>query len=82
MPTVLRVSGFAFSFFPGDGDHEPPHVHVRYAGKRIVVDIASGYVRRIWGMNTADISRAQQLVRAHRDELLVAWREWHPLKES
>jgi hypothetical protein len=27
MPTLLRVEGFRFSFFAGDGV-EPPHVHV------------------------------------------------------
>jgi hypothetical protein len=82
MPTVLRVGGFAFSFFPGDGDHEPPHVHVSYAGKRIVVEVESGYVRRIQGMSVPDIRTAQKLVQLHRDELLAAWRKWHPMEES
>jgi hypothetical protein len=27
MPTLLRIEGFRFSFFAGDGV-EPPHVHV------------------------------------------------------
>ena len=80
MPTVLRVGGFAFKLIPGD--HDPPHVHVRYSGKGVVVEILSERFRKVRGMNAADISRAQQLVRFHRAELLSAWAELHLAKES
>jgi hypothetical protein len=71
MPVVLRVGGFAFSIYPGD--HDPPHVHVRYSGTRAVVDIESEQVRDSRGMTTPDVAEAQRLVRMHRAELLANW---------
>jgi hypothetical protein len=75
MPTVLRVEGFTFRVIPGD--HDPPHVHARYGGKSVVVEIVSEQTRKVRGMSEPDIRRAKQIVRLHRDELLDAWDEWH-----
>jgi len=80
MPTVLRVGGFAFSFFPDD--HEPPHVHVRYSGGLLVMEIQSERIRDAFGMNEADISYARRLIRLHRADLLAAWEEQHSRKET
>ena len=80
MPTVLRVDGFAFSFFPGD--HEPPHVHVRYSGGQLVMVIESERVRNVRSMSEADIGKTRMLVRLHRAALLKAWAEWHPAKDQ
>ena len=71
MPTVLRVGGFKFGFFPDD--HEPPHVHVRYAGATAVLEILAGTARDISGMKDPDVRRAQRIVEEHRDELLLMW---------
>jgi hypothetical protein len=71
MPTVLRVEGFTFKVIPAD--HDPPHVHVRYAGASAIVDIVSEATRDARRMNDPDLRRAQELVREHRDELLEAW---------
>jgi len=71
MPTVLRIGGFAFSIYPGD--HPPPHVHVRYSGRRAVVEIESEKVRDSRGMATPNVAEAQRLVRTHRAELLASW---------
>ena len=73
MPTVLRVGGFSFSIYPGD--HDPPHVHVWYAGAGAVVAIEPELVRSIKGMKKPEIAEALKLVRAHRDKLLAAWAE-------
>jgi hypothetical protein len=79
MPVVLRVGGFAFSIY--HNDHDPPHVHVRYGGNGVVVDIVSREVRKIRGMTNADIGRAQLLVQGHCAELLVAWQQLHSEEE-
>jgi len=71
MPVVLRVGGFAFRIF--HGDHDPPHVHVWYAGTAAVIEILSEHARDANGMNDPDLRRAQKLVREHRDTLLEAW---------
>jgi hypothetical protein len=75
MPTVLRVGGFAFSIYPDD--HPPPHVHVRYSGGQLVMDVESERVRNVRDMSEADIGRARRLVRLHREELLAGWAKWH-----
>jgi hypothetical protein len=79
MPTVLRVGGFAFSIYPGD--HDPPHVHVWYAGTEAIVLIEQDLVRSIKGMKKPEIARALTLVRTHRDELLAAWAETRSTRE-
>ncbi|MFL5383987.1 MAG: DUF4160 domain-containing protein [Longimicrobiaceae bacterium] len=73
MPVVLRVGGFSFGIFRGD--HEPPHVHVRYSGGRLVIEIESERIRGVAGMNASDIAHARRLVRTYRDDLLAAWAE-------
>lgn len=80
MPTVLRVGGFEFGIYPDD--HEPPHVHVRYSGGRVVVAIESEHLRGAQGMTAANISHARRLVRLHREELLAAWAELHPEEDQ
>lgn len=79
MPVVLRVGGFAFGFY--SDDHVPPHVHVRYSGGKVVMEIESERIRRVARMNASDIAHPRRLVRTHRDELLAAWAE-HFKKEA
>ncbi|HET7233091.1 MAG TPA: DUF4160 domain-containing protein [Longimicrobium sp.] len=79
MPVVLRVDGFAFKFY--SGDHDPPHVHVRYGGTGAVIDIATGHVRSS-AMRQPDLARACALVRDHRDALLSAWLAWKLNREG
>jgi hypothetical protein len=70
MPTALRVDGFSFSFYAGD--HEPPHVHVRYGGAAAVIEIGTGRVRST-NMRDPDLARASALVRKHAETLSAAW---------
>jgi hypothetical protein len=72
MPTVLRVEGFAFSFFPGD--HEPAHVHVRYAGRKCRIVLSTLELSRS-DMNTSEEGRAVRIVASHREALSAAWLE-------
>ncbi|HEV7590802.1 MAG TPA: DUF4160 domain-containing protein [Longimicrobium sp.] len=72
MPTVLTVGGFAFSFFPDD--HEPAHVHVRYAGKKCRIVLETLKLSKST-MNTSDEASALRLVSVHREELMLAWAE-------
>jgi hypothetical protein len=72
MPTVLRVGGFAFGIYPGD--HDPPHVHVWYAGKRCRIVLETLLVTGS-NMSRSDAARAVHLVASHREELMLAWTE-------
>jgi len=73
MPVVLRVDGFVFGFFAGD--HEPPHVHVWYAGNTAILEIETGRARTT-ALRRPELAKAQALLRAHRDELLAEWLAW------
>jgi hypothetical protein len=79
MPTVLRVGGFKFGFFPGD--HEPPHLHVRYAGRQCRIVLGTLDLSHS-NMNHSEESRATRLVAEHHDELLVAWLESKARRED
>jgi len=70
MSVVLRVGGFAFTMF--GKDHDPPHVHVRYAGKRCRIVLSTLDVTRS-NMSTSEKARAVRLVGANRETLHEAW---------
>jgi hypothetical protein len=72
MPVVLRVGGFAFSFF--GGDHEPPHVHVRYSGRKCRIVLSTLHLSNS-DMNRSEEDRAVRIVAAHLDALSAAWLE-------
>jgi hypothetical protein len=72
MPVVLRVEGFTFTIF--HGDHDPPHVHVRYAGKKCRIVLETLLVTRS-NMSRSDAARAVHLVAGHSEELMLAWIE-------
>ena len=73
MPVVLRVGGFSFTIYPDD--HDPPHVHVRSGGARVILGIESDEERDVHGMSHVEVWRAQRVVRDYRDALLNAWFE-------
>jgi hypothetical protein len=73
MPVVLRVDGFAFKFY--SGDHDPPHVHVRYGGATAIIELETGRARSS-RLRDHDLARARELVETHRDELRAAWLAW------
>ena len=60
-------------------EHEPAHFHARYAGQKVIVRIADGYIE---GKLTP---RAQALVlewwNLHRQELVENWQLAKELKE-
>jgi hypothetical protein len=74
MPTVLRVGGFAFSFYADD--HAPPHVHVDYGGATVIVNLEPVRARKNLGMKTADLLAAVRLVEEHRETLLWSWAQF------
>jgi hypothetical protein len=74
MPVVLRVGGFAFKIF--SNDHDPPHVHVRYAGKQCKM-ILSTLVMTHSDMNESEAATAVRIVVANREVLEAAWAAFH-----
>ena len=77
MPVVLRVGGFVFKIF--SNDHDPPHVHVRYAGKRCKM-ILSTLVMTHSDMNESEEATTVRIVAANREVLEAAWAALHEEK--
>ena len=67
--------------FPPPREHGPPHVHVRNARGKVVIELPSpgqrASVRRIINMRTSDVGGALRIVEESADELLMRWRELH-----
>ena len=72
MPTILRLDGYRFYFYSGEGN-EPPHIHVEFGDKLAKywlepVELASS--QRVRSHELGDVRR---LVVEHRIEFLKAW---------
>ncbi len=76
MPSVLRIDGFDVIVFLPDREHGPAHVHVRKAGKEVVVTLEPVAIVRTQ-MTRAETGGAVRLVEAHREFLLSEWRKYH-----
>lgn len=64
MPTLLRIDGFRFSFFAGDGV-EPPHVHVSKGGASAKVWLGPVRIEYAYGFNPAEVKRLRGLCFEH-----------------
>ena len=53
-------------------DHARPHIHVKYAGKWVLVRIEDGYVIA-GGIHPLALSIVREWARYRHDELLAAW---------
>ena len=76
-PVILRRNGFVFRIFFPPREHGPAHVHVRKGGAEAVISLADASVRDAGSMRAADLSRAQAIVQARREELLEIWEAYH-----
>jgi predicted GTPase len=56
-------------------DHLPPHVHVRFGGKQVLIAIDTSEVMH-GGIARAQEKRAQKWVRANRARLRREWAKW------
>jgi hypothetical protein len=70
MPTLAIIDGISILMFPND--HNPPHFHVRFAGRTGKFDIATG--RMIKGTINRQTARKVELwIPANRTMLSQAW---------
>lgn len=78
MPTILRKNGFRVVIY--FDDHLPAHVHVMNADSEVKIDLgSSANPPQIIQLNgkRGDAVKALELVNAHQNELLEAWRQIH-----
>ena len=74
MPTLLRVEGFRFSFFAGDGV-EPPHVPVSKGDAAAKIWLQPIRIAYTHGFNPAELRRIRELVFQHSAFFLERWNE-------
>ena len=74
MPTIFTIEGFRFFFY--SNDHAPVHVHVQYGGGEAAFEIGNGVeLRESAGMKIQELRRAEEIVLAHRNEIVEKWHE-------
>ena len=75
MPTVLRIGGFRFFFYAGDGG-EPPHIHVEGGDGEAKFWLAPALPERSHGLRKKEIRRIRKLVEEHEQRLMESWNEF------
>lgn len=75
MPTLLRIEGFRFSFYAGDGI-EPPHVHVQKGGAAAKVWLLPVRVEYAYEFTPAEMRRLRELAIEHAGAFLERWNEY------
>jgi hypothetical protein len=72
VPLLLRLRGYEFRFFAGDGG-EPPHVHVRGNSGRAKIWLARVEIAHSEYYSERRREEIIRITRAHRAEWLAAW---------
>lgn len=70
MPELSLFYGIRITMFYSD--HNPPHFHAEYAGKKAIVDIENGIVIKGYLPNR-QIKLVLAWCEIHRDELMQNW---------
>ena len=74
MPTVLRISGFRFFFYSGEGS-EAPHIHVEHGDGVAKIWLDPVRVAESHGFRTHQLNQVRLLVIEHRLTFLEAWND-------
>ena len=74
---MLRLNGFDVMIFTRD--HTPAHVHVFRGDGEIVIEIDTGFVRDVWGLNARESRQARELVQQHKTFLAQEWERIKPI---
>ncbi len=75
MPTVLEVEGFRFFFYSADRN-EPPHIHVRKAGREAKFWLSPIRMARPGQFRASELRRIVEIVTEHEIEILERWYEY------
>ncbi|WP_374689464.1 DUF4160 domain-containing protein [Promineifilum sp.] len=74
MPVILRIKGYRFWFYSADL-REPPHIHVGKAGNEAKYWLTPISLARSRGFRPPELSEIEDILVAHRVELLIAWQD-------
>jgi hypothetical protein len=77
VPTLLRIEGFRFSFYSGDGV-EPPHVHVVKGEAAAKIWLRPVRVAYADGFTPAEMRCVRELTFEHEAFFVERWNEDFP----
>ena len=75
MRTILRIEGFRFSFYSGDGV-EPPHVHVARGDAAAKIWLRPVRVEYARGFSPAEMRRLREITTEHEANFLERWNDF------
>jgi hypothetical protein len=81
MPEIARFFGIVIQMFYDD--HDPPHVHAEYQGKKAKIDFHGNVLRGDLGSRTA-LKLAREWIDLHLEDLDRDWelaRQGRPLEK-
>lgn len=74
VPVVFIKDGYKFFFY--SNEHQPIHVHVRYAGGEAVFDVEDTVeLRESHNMKINELRKAQKLAQENRELIMERWYE-------
>lgn len=73
-PSCPRERTVPYRFTIHSNDHAPPHVHLKSADGGAAFTLAPVGYRDGWGYTRRQLTRIEEVVRAHEEEFL---RRWH-----
>jgi len=76
MPTILRIGPYRFHFY-SDESREPPHIHIRTAGRECKFWLENISLARNRGIPSHDLREIERLVFEHQDFLIKKYHEYH-----
>jgi Domain of unknown function (DUF4160) len=75
VPTLLRIEGFRFSFYSGDGV-EPAHVHVAKGDAAAKVWLQPVRMQYAHGFSAPELRRLREITAEHEAIFLERWNEY------
>lgn len=72
MPVITRIDGIVIKMYFSQSEHDPPHIHIKYAEYSAVVSIETGDI--LEGIfPTKEMNKVRKWTDLHRDALMNMW---------
>ena len=75
VPTILKVKGYRFFFFSGEGQ-EPVHVHIESAEKYAKFWLNPVSLVRSWGFRSHEATELHKIIEEHKKRFQEKWYEY------